>query len=51
MYNIYDENGDLMRRVRYLAEAKYIVSIREGWSYKRMPKKRLDLSIYMEAPF
>lgn len=51
MYLIYDELGDLMRKVGGLAEARYITKIREGWYYKRIKRQPIDLSIYEEAPF
>jgi len=50
MYYVYDETGDLMRKVRYRAEAIALVSIREGWTYKYIkPKKKIYQ--FEEAPF
>lgn len=50
MYLIYDETGDLMRKVRYKDEAIALVSIREGWTYKYIkPKKKIYQ--FEEAPF
>jgi len=36
MFNIYDENNELMRVVKSLAEAKYQTLIRKGWTYKKV---------------
>lgn len=47
-YYIYDENGELMRITRHLSEAQQICSIREGWSYRSVTKKRPAL-IFQEA--
>ena len=49
-YYIYDEMGELMRKVRTLHEAKEICSLRSGWSYVyvRQPKLKLMLE---DAPF
>jgi len=51
MYLIYDETGDLMRKVRYKDEAIALVSIREGWTYKYIRNKPIDLSSFEPAPF
>jgi hypothetical protein len=52
-YLIKDENGDLMRVVGRLEEARQIVQAREGWSYQRIRKckKVVDLSQLGEALF
>lgn len=39
-YYISDERGELMRITRHLEEAKQIIAIRDGWSYKCIIKKR-----------
>ena len=51
MYLIYDEFGDLMRKVRYKAEAHYLICNREGWHYKFVPKKKVLLSSFETALF
>ena len=48
IYHIYDENNELMRRVKSLTEAKYIISIRQGWYYKRTKQEKKQ---YEDAPF
>ena len=50
MYYVYDETGDLMRKVRYKAEAIELVSIREGWTYKYIKPKK-SINHFEEAPF
>ena len=50
MYYIYDELGELMRKVRHKCEAQQIVSIRNGWSYVFVKVKR-KLPEFEEAPF
>lgn len=49
-YYIYDEMGELMRKVRTLHEAKEICRPRNGWSYVfvRKPKQKI---VFAEAPF
>ena len=42
-YYIYDEFGDLMRKVRYKAEAHYLIRNREGWHYKFVPRKKVSI--------
>ena len=51
MYLIYDDFGDLIRKVRYKAEAHYLIRNREGWTYKFVPKKKVSLSSFEAAPF
>ena len=53
MYYIYDETGELMRKVRFKAEAIQLVKIREGWSYVyvKQKKKFLDVNHFEESPF
>lgn len=51
MYYIYDENGELMRKVKRKDEAVHIVELREGWTFKRVRQPRQDLSKYEDAPF
>lgn len=51
MHYIYDETGDLMRKVRYRSEAIALVSIREGWTYKYIRNKPVDLNSFEVAPF
>jgi len=51
MYYIYDEFGDLMRKVRYKAEAHYLIRNRDGWYYKFVPKKKVSLDSFEAAPF
>jgi len=50
MYYIYDELGMLMRKVRHKAEAKQLVSIRDGWSYVFVKTKKKPLKSYNFAP-
>ena len=50
VYEIRDENGDLMRTVGRLEEAKSIVAVRDGWSYKRV-KQQKPAYVFEEAPF
>lgn len=50
VYEIRDELGDLMRVVGRLEEAKSIVAVREGWSYKRV-KQQKPAYVFEEAPF
>jgi hypothetical protein len=51
MYLIYDENGELMRKLRYKAEVKYIINIYEGWSFKYQPKPKMDWNQFAAALF
>ena len=53
MYFIYDENGELMRKTRYKAEAKRLVSIYTDWTYRYVKpiKKSVDFSIFAFALF
>ncbi len=52
-YIIKDENGESMYVVGRQEEAKRIVEIREGWTFKcvRKPVRKIDLSELGEAPF
>lgn len=52
-YIIKDENGETMRIVGRQEEARQIVQIREGWTFKcvRKPIKKIDLSQFEDAPF
>jgi hypothetical protein len=47
-YHIYDENGEKMRIVSSLWEAKHITELRDGWRFERVRKPRL---VYEDAPF
>lgn len=47
-YKVYDENGDLMRIVGSLTEAKFITSLREGWIFTKVKKPK---PVYEDAPF
>jgi len=53
MYYIYDELGELMRKVRHKCEAQQIVSIRNGWSYVFVKTKKKSFKSYnfAAAPF
>lgn len=51
MYLIYDENGELMRKLRYRAEVKYMMKIYEGWSFKFVPKPKLNFDQFAAALF
>ena len=54
MYLIYDEEKELMRTVARQEEAKQIIELRKGWSFKcvRKPKEpKPDLSQLGEALF
>lgn len=53
MYYIYDELGDLMRKVKRKEEAKQLINLRDGWSFKYIFTKRkpVDLSQFEECPF
>lgn len=50
VYEIRDEMGELMRIVGRLEEAKSLVAVREGWSYKRV-KHHKPVYVFEEAPF
>jgi hypothetical protein len=50
VYEIRDEMGDLMRIVGRLEEAKSLVAVRNGWSYKRV-KHHKPAYVFEEAPF
>jgi hypothetical protein len=49
-YEIRDEMGELMRVVGRLEEAKSIVAVRKGWSYKRV-KDHKPAFVFEEALF
>lgn len=49
-YYIYDEMGEMMRKVRTLHEAKEICRIRNGWSYVYVRQVKPKL-VFMDAPF
>ena len=49
-YEIRDEMGELMRVVGRLEEAKSIVAVRNGWSYKRL-KHHKPAYVFEEALF
>ena len=53
MYYIYDENGEMMRKVKYKAEAKRLVNIYQGWTYKYIKpvKPVFNFAQFMWAPF
>lgn len=53
VYLVYDEDGELMRKVRRKEEAEALCSTREGWEFrsKRETRKQFDLSKCEEAPF
>ena len=52
-YMIYNEDGELMRIVGRQEEARCVVALRLGWTFKclRTPKPLLDLSQFQEALF
>ncbi len=50
VYEIRDETGELMRLVGRLEEAKSIVAVRNGWTYKRVKQKK-PAYVFEEAPF
>jgi hypothetical protein len=49
-YEIRDETGELMRIVGRLEEAKSLVAVRKGWSYKRLNQYK-PAYVFEEAPF
>lgn len=51
MYLIYDENGELMRKLRYRAEVKYMMTIYKDWSFKFQPKPKLNFDQFAQALF
>lgn len=53
MYYIYDELGELMRKVKRKEEAQQLIQIRTGWTYVHIRAKRkiVDLSSFDDAPF
>ena len=51
MYEIRDEMGGLMRLVGRLEEAKNLIRLRDGWSYKKLPQPRQDLTQFEDALF
>lgn len=48
-YIIKDENQEVMRIVFRKEEAQYIVACRQGWTFKCIRNKRIDLSQFEEA--
>ncbi len=52
-YMLYDEDGEKMRVVHKLEEAKEIIKTRADWTYKffKKPVKVFDLNDFEEAPF
>lgn len=48
-YIIRDEDGQIMRIVGRWEEAQGIVKCREGWTFTRVCKPKLDLSQFEEA--
>jgi hypothetical protein len=53
LYSIYNEDGDKMRVVRRLEEAKALIANKPDWTYKlfRTPKKEPEQYNFEEAPF
>jgi hypothetical protein len=49
-YYIYDESGELMRKVRSLHEAKEICAIRNGWSFVKVKTPKVKI-VFEDAPF
>lgn len=49
-YQIFDESGELMRTVSRKEEALAIISLRSGWSYKRVNVVKPKFE-FEEAPF
>lgn len=49
-YYIYDESGELMRKVRSLHEAQEIVAIRNGWNFVKVKTPRVKV-VFEDAPF
>ena len=47
-YKIYDENGELMRVVSSFTESKFVISLRDGWTFTRVRKPK---PVYEDAPF
>ena len=52
-YLIYNEDGEKMRIVNKLEEAKDLIKNKPDWTYKffRNPKKEPELYNFEEAPF
>ena len=50
---IYNDDGELMRIVGRQEEARCVVALRLGWTFKclRTPKPLIDLSQFQEALF
>lgn len=50
-YIVKDENGETMRIVRRQEEARQIVDVRSGWTFKfvRNPVRKVDLSQFENA--
>ena len=53
LYSIYNEDGDKMRVVRRLEEAKTLIANKPDWTYKcvRQPKQEPALHNFEEALF
>lgn len=53
MYYIYDEIGELMRKVKRKEEAQHLIQVRPGWTYVyiRTKRKIVDFSVFEDAPF
>lgn len=49
-YQVSDEEGELMRVVGRLEEAKTLISQRAGWTYKRVTQPK-PVYVFEEAPF
>jgi len=50
LYQIFDEQGDLMRTVSRKEEALAVVALRSGWTYKRIVINKPKFE-FEEAPF
>lgn len=48
-YLICDEEGQIMRKVGRREEAKQIVQLRQGWTFTRIHRPKLDLSQFEDA--
>lgn len=48
-YLICDEEGQIMRKVGRREEAKQIVQLRQGWTFTRIHRSKLDLSQFEDA--
>ena len=50
LYQIFDEQGDLMRTVSRKEEALAVVALRSGWAYKKVVINKPKFE-FEEAPF